>query len=43
MRHHESRVRETFGTYETKTEQASIPAYSQVRYDLIGDIAEIHN
>ena len=40
MRHHDLEVRETFGTYETKTEQASIPAYSQVRYDLIGDIAE---
>lgn len=40
MRHHDLEVQETFGTYETKTEQASIPAYSQVRYDLIGDIAE---
>lgn len=40
MRHHDLEVRETFGTYETKTEQASIPAYSQVRYDLVGDIAE---
>lgn len=40
MRHHDLEVRETFGTYETKTEQASISAYSQVRYDLVGDIAE---
>ena len=40
MRHHDLEVRETFGTYETKTEQANISAYSQVRYDLVGDIAE---
>ena len=40
MRHHDLEARETFGTYETKTEQASISAYSQVRYDLVGDIAE---
>ena len=40
MRHHDLEVRETFGTYETKTEQASISAYSQVRYDLVGDLAE---
>ena len=40
MRHHDLEVRETFATYETKTEQASISAYSQVRYDLVGDIAE---